>query len=158
MIIGLSDGTIQVYHQNKTLSKAFRYFTDEITFIRPLPNDLIAFSSKDYSIKILYASNWSLKLDYSGHSSFIINGVNGLEYANDEATMVSSGPNGLLRWDFYGGKLFKKIQRNSKDSKIYSLCLLPNVGQQQQERVVTGGELGRIKIWNLKQEFFFKFH
>lgn len=88
-------------------------------------------------------TNWSLKLNYTDHKRYFINSVNGLEYVND-GRMVSSGTNGLLVWSVNTGKLIKNIQINTK---IYSLRMLSNVNEP---RVITGGDLGRIQMWNIR--------
>ena len=108
---------------------------------------MIACSSSDYDIKIWHSTNWSLKLNYTEHTRYLINSVNGLEYVNDDnddGKMVSSGTNGLLFWSLNNGKLIKNIQINTK---IYSLRLLSN---GIDPRVITGGGLGRIQLWNLR--------
>ena len=151
MIIGSTDGTIQVYDQNKTLLKSFKEYDDEITFIKPLANNLVACSSNDYSIKIWHATNWSLKLNFTDHSRYFINGVNGLEYDVDKEILLSSGPNGMLVWSADNGTLVKKIQRNTKKSKIFSLLLLTSHKHEPRRRLVmTGGEYGQIKLWDLR--------
>ena len=74
-----------------------------------------------------------------------------MEYDEDKQMLVSSGPNGMLVWSADNGKLVKKIQQNTQNSKIFSLLRLTFDRHEPKRRLVlTGGEYGQIKLWNLR--------
>ena len=135
------NGLMNIYTDDLTsLIKSFRaHASYPITRIKQLsPNDYVATSCGDYTIKIWHPSNnWNLIQTYSKHTY----SINALEHNNLDLISSGGGDRIIHIWSIYTAQTQQTINTNSD---VYSLKFLNN-----NYHLAAGFANGKINIYNL---------
>ena len=143
--IGSTDGSIQVYDINKTLTKSFQAHNKQSVINRLVllsNTSLIASISDDKTISVWSTIDWSLKLTYAEHTGNVF----ALALLSDDSllgTIASGGSDMSIHvWFLRNGSQIKTFSVNET---ILTLLYLGG------DILAQSGDLfGHINVWNLR--------
>ena len=136
MVVGSTNGFVEIYDLNKTLVNTIQTnLSGNIIRIKPLTNDLFAFVSDNGTFQIWNTLDWTCLMEFNNYDR-----IYDIEYLENDLFAISD----LRSIKFISMNTKKALKKFTLNSQVFCLKLISN------GRLASGDNENNVKIWNLK--------